>query len=283
MGTMTEGRIARGWRLTRQSWSVVRLRPALLVIPAISGALTLVAAALLLGPWSLDLLHHHSHTRVFVDAAVCAYPLTFIATYFNVAFYALAAATIDHRPLTTGEALRHARSRIVAIALWSLLATAVGIALRALEQLPVGGLAARVAEWMGSVAWSLASFFVVPVLALEDVGVRGALRRSAGTIRSCWGESVTGTIVVGGTAGLVALLALAAGAAGVILGQAGFAPGYALTAVAGLTVAVAAVVESAVGQVFRLAVFRHASGEGGTGPFAAAELDAAFKPRRRRG
>ena len=129
--------------------------------------------ALLLGPWSLDVIGHHSRSRILLDSAVCAYPLTFISTYFSVAFYALAAATIDGRPMTTGQALRHARSRVVAVALWSLVATLAGIALRALEQLPVGGLAGRVAEWVGGVAWSLASFFVVPVLALEDVGVGG--------------------------------------------------------------------------------------------------------------
>jgi hypothetical protein len=39
---------------------------------------------------------------------------------------------------------------------------------------------------------------------------------------------------------------------------------------------------SALILVFRLAVYRYAVGEGGTGPFAAADLEAAFKPRRRR-
>ena len=66
------------------------------------------------------------------------------------------------------------------VAVWALVATVAGVALRALEQLPFPSAAwpARVAEWIGSVAWSLASFFVVPVLALEDVGVGAALRRS---------------------------------------------------------------------------------------------------------
>jgi hypothetical protein len=279
---MTEGRIARGWRLTRQSWSVVRLRPGLLAIPAVSGAFTLVAAVVLLGPWSLDLVGHHSRGRVFLDAAVCAYPFTFIGTYFNVAFYALAAATIDGRPMTVSEALRHARSRVLAVALWSLVATAVGIALRALEQLPAGGLAGRIAEWIGSIAWSLASFFVVPVLALEDVGVRGALRRSVSTIRTHWGESVTGAAVIGAAGGLVSFALFGIGALGVGLGLGGFEPGYALTAAAAVAMAALMVVQAAVGQVFRLAVYRHASGEGRTGPFAAADLDAAFSPRRRR-
>ncbi|HEY2788447.1 MAG TPA: DUF6159 family protein [Gaiellales bacterium] len=277
---MTEGKIARGWRLTRQSWSVVRLRPGLLGLPAGSAVFTLAAAVLLLGPWSLDVIDHHSRGRLFVDTAVCAYPFTFIGTYFNVAFYSLAAATFDGRPMTTGEALRRARRRVAAVALWALVATVAGTALRALEQLPVGGLAARVAEWIGSVAWSLASFFVVPVLALEDVGVGAALRRSVGTIRSQWGESVTGVAVIGTVFGMATFTLFAVGGVGVGLGRSGFEAGYALTAVAAVAFVTAVLVQEAVGQVFRLAVFRHASGEGGTGPFATADLDAAFKPRR---
>ena len=278
---MPEGKTARGWRLTRESWSVVRARPGLLVIPAVSTVLWLAAAALLLGPWSLDVIHHHSRERLFIDAAIGAYPFTFMTVYFNVAFYALAAAALDGRPMTTSQALRHARSRVWAVAAWALVATIVGIALRALEQLPFGGLAGRAAEWVGSIAWSLASFFVVPVLALEDVGVRGALRRSVGAIRARWGESVTGTVVIGTAAGLVSVVTTVAGLVGFFIGRSGFAPAYALTALAAVTIIVVAVVQAAVGQVFRLAVLRYATGEGATGPFAAPDLDAAFRKRRR--
>jgi hypothetical protein len=184
--------------------------------------------------------------------------------------------------MTTRQALHHARSRVVAIALWALVATLVGVVLRALEQLPVGGVAGRVAEWVGGVAWSLASFFVVPVLALEDVGVGMALRRSARTIRARWGESITGAGVIGaafmfGVFGVFAVLA-----AGVAIGRSGFAPGYVLAAVAAAAAAALMVVQEAVAMVFRLAVFRYAAGEGEIGPFAAADLDAAFRSRRRR-
>ena len=133
----------------------------------------------------------------------------FAATYFNVAFYALAAATIDGRPMTVSQAFGHARSRVWTIALWALVATSVGVALRAIEQLPAGGWLRQIVEWIVDLAWSLATFFVVPVLALEDVGVRTALRRSAATIRQTWGESVTGVIAIG---------------------SAGFADGYVLLA-----------------------------------------------------
>src|SRR5437763_8443154 len=131
-----EGKIARGWRLALASWTVVRSHPGLLVLPALSVVLTAAAAVILLGPWSLDVIDHHSRTRIAVDAAVCSYPFTFISTYLGVAFYALAAATLDGRRMTTGEALGHARRRIAAVAVWSLVATVVGTLLRSLEHLP---------------------------------------------------------------------------------------------------------------------------------------------------
>jgi hypothetical protein len=58
-----------------------------------------------------------------------------------------------------------------------------------------------------------------------------------------------------------------------VAGSAGYVAGY-VVAVA----CVAGAVVLLMCQVFRLAVYRYATGEGGTGPFAAADLEAAFKP-----
>jgi hypothetical protein len=165
------------------------------------------------------------------------------------------------------------------VAFWALVATVVGVVLRPLEQLPFGGFAGRLIEWVGDIAWSLASFFVLPVLALEDVSAPAALRRSAATIRRTWGESVTGAAVIGFGASFVVFIAAAVGVFGAVIGQAGHAAGYPLAALAAVAVAAAMMVQTAVSQVFRLAVYRYATGEGSTGPFAAADLEAAFKPR----
>jgi Family of unknown function (DUF6159) len=280
---MPEGKMERGWRLTRESWSVVRLRPALLVVPALSALATGAAAVLLLGPWSLDILAHHSRERIFVDAAVCAYPFTAISTFFNVAFTALAAAALDGRSASLGEAFGRARSRLGPIMLWALISTVVGIALRALEQVPFsGGLIGRVAEFVAGLAWSLAAFFVVPVLALEDVSAPASLRRSAQTIRHTWGESVTGAVVVGAAFGVVAGLAGVAAAIGAIAGHAGFGPGYAVAAFGAVVLIVCVVLQTAVAGVFRLAVYHHATESGATGPYAHSDLETAFRPRTRR-
>jgi hypothetical protein len=269
-------------RLSRLSWTVVRQRPGLLIIPAVSMLIQVAGSLLLLGPWALDIVDHHSRGRLFVDAAIGAYPATFVVTYFNVAFYSLTAATIDGGPMTTTEAFERARSRLWAVASWAFVATLVGVVLRSLEQLPGGGVAGRLVEWVGDIAWSLASFFVVPVLALEEVGVGTALRRSASTIRRTWGESVTGAALIGFGSGFVVLAFTGVGAAGVIMGHAGYVAGYVLTALAVVAVAALIAAQSALILVFRLAVYRYATGEGGTGPFTTADLEAAFKPGGRR-
>jgi hypothetical protein len=230
----------------------------------------------------MDVVHHHSRERLFVDGAIGAYPSAFVATYLNVAFYALAAAAIDGRPMTVSEALGHARSRVWAVAWWALVATSVGLALRALEQLPFGGYVRQGVEWIADVAWSLATFFVVPVLAVEDVGVGTALRRSTATIRKTWGESVTGAFAIGGVLVVSGLVLSSVGAMGVVAGSGGYVAGYVLTAVCVVAAVAILLVENAMCQVFRLAVYRYATGEGGTGPFATADLEAAFKPGRAR-
>lgn len=57
--------------------------------------------------------------------------------------------------------------------------------------------------------WVVATFFVVPVLALEDIGAGAAFARSKQIIRRHWGESAAGVVGINLVAGLAALLGLA--------------------------------------------------------------------------
>ena len=86
------------------------------------------------------------------------------------------------------------------------------------------------------------------------------------TIRSRFGESVTGVAVIGAAFVFAVLGAFARSPPGLPSAAAGSAPGYALAALGAAAAVALMVVQEAVGMVFRLAVFRHAAGEGGDRP-----------------
>jgi hypothetical protein len=278
------GRIQRGIGLTRETWSLVRAQPALLVLPTVALALEALVVAIVLGPLWFDLTDHHARLHAFVGTAICAYPVSFIATFCNVAYYAQVDAAFRGAPIGFSEGLRRASTRLGAIAAWSLLDTAVGLALRAAEQLPYVGsaIAGRIATRILEAAWSLASFFVVPTLALEDRDVRGSLRRSVTTIRERWGEAVTGDLAIGG-AGLVVLIpVIAVGVIGYHERAGDPVVGYGMLGVAGAVLVAVMIVQSAVTEAFRVAVFRYATASEMAGPFSESQLVEAFKPRDRR-
>ena len=86
-------------------------------------------------------------------------------------------------------------ARLPRILLWSLITTTVGLALRAIaERVPAGG---RLLAMAGGAAWAAATYFVVPALALDDVGPVGAIRTSARTVRGRWGEAAVGAGGIG--------------------------------------------------------------------------------------
>jgi hypothetical protein len=276
-------RIQRGIGLTRETWSLVRAQPSLLVLPAIALGLQAAVIAVVLGPFWFDLVADHSRVHVLIGAAICAYPLTFISTFFNVAYYAQVDAAFRGTPIGVSDALRRARTRLGPIAAWSLLATAVGLALRAVEELPyAGSVAGRIATRFLDAAWSLASFFVIPALALDDTNVRTSLRRSVTTIRERWGEAVTGNVVIGGAGAIVLIPVLVLGGVGYVARHHHPVAGYAAVVVSAAVLVAVMVIQSTVTEAFRVAVYRYAMGAEAAGPFTDSELAAAFQPRKRR-
>lgn len=247
-----------------------------MAIVALLGAVFAIVATLAifdLAGW-LDNPRREGH--LLLVYAIFSWPMTFVATFLNVALAAAADAALDGRRLTLREALGVAVTRLGPIAGWSLLATGVGVLLQQLaERLPLGG---RIASWLLGVAWSLVTFFAIPLLALEGCSPTATVRRSARLIRARWGEGVGGTVLIGMWA--MPLFALG----GALIGGGANVHGQARVGVivAGLvvTLAAAALITTAR-QVFAVALYRYATDGAARGGFAEADLRAPFSARRR--
>ena len=138
--------------------------------------------------------------------------------------------------------------------------------------------------WLGrlgvrlfGVAWNLGSYFVVPVLAADDVGPVEALCRSAQLISETWGEEIAGSFSFGLIFSLLTLPGIALpfilnsyfGSEGMIAG----------IAVAVIYCILLAITSATLQGIFNAALYRYAkTGEVSSG-FRLNDLQSAWQPK----
>jgi len=280
------GRFARSLALARASWSVIRADKELLWLPVLSVmALMLlvgsfVAPAVALGAFDAAAATGDPPAGFALVAFVCYVLAYFVAIFFNTALVGAAMIRMDGGNPTLRDGLALARSRVGRIFGYAIIAATVGLLLRALEA-RVGWVGRFVVKLIG-VAWTLATFLVVPVLVTRDVGPIDAVKASAALLRGTWGENLIGTVGLGLAFAAAYLVVLLAGGGLVLVALKAGLPF--MTIVVLLLAIVALVVLSALQAtmqgVYAAALYRHATEPGR--PFAGftPELMAvAFKPK----
>jgi hypothetical protein len=141
-----------------------------------------------------------AYAALFVWYFLC----TFVVIFCNAALIACAMQSFAGQPPTIGSGFAAAGKRLPQILGWSLVAATVGVILQALQSLlteKLGFFGELLSGLFGAV-WSVATYFVVPVLVTEGVGPVKAVKRSSGILRRTWGESLAGS----GGLGLISFL-----------------------------------------------------------------------------
>ena len=267
-----EGRIARGFRLARVSLEVLAADRRLLVLPLMAA---LGALAALVATATLARQVHVGPDVVQIVAPVwlAAYLVSFTTIFFNVALVHVICRRWQGEPAGVKDGLAAAASRVGAIAGWSVLTTTVGLLLQLLERLTLG-VSQLVVGLFADVAWSVASFFVVPALVVERQGPVRALRRSAQIVRSRWAEGLGGVTPIALATLMVLLPVFGLLSMGFVLYVTGLtALGLLAMAGAGAAAVVVWIASVALTQVFTLAVFQHATGGPCFDGFPAADLE----------
>jgi Family of unknown function (DUF6159) len=138
----------------------------------------------------------------------------------------------------------------------------------------------RMAGSMLGVAWTLASFLVVPVLVQQNVGPIDAIKRSVELLKRTWGENAIGNVGIGLAFGIAMFALIAVGVLLVIMAA---SVSGALAVTVAVFVALAAVmlgiVQSALAGIYSAALYRYATvGEAPAG-FTGTGMQTAFSPR----
>ena len=122
--------------------------------------------------------------------------------------------------------------------------------------------------WLGDlvagaigVAWGLATYLVIPVLVVENVGPIESVKRSGGLLRRTWGEQIAGNFGIGAAMGIITFGVILVGAGIVALAAATGAVVAIVLAVAlvALAVVVLAVIGSALKGIYTAALYRYAA------------------------
>src|SRR5207247_81709 len=88
------------------------------------------------------------------------------------------------------DGFRVAIQRLPQILAWSLLSAVVGLLLKVIENSHKR--AGQIVSAILGTAWSVTTYFVVPVLCVERVGPFAAVKRSVQTLKDTWGEGIIG-------------------------------------------------------------------------------------------
>lgn len=286
-----------GFSILRESWHVLKADAELMWFPVMSGIaamlvlVTIVGAGFLLPPvgtWALDVLDGWVNEDVAFSAQQLAGVLVlfaiyaveyFVVIYFNTALVSCALMRFEGGDPTVQDGLRMANQRLRQIVGWTLLSAGVGAILSAIEsRLEFVG---RLMVKLVGVAWTIATYFVVPVLAAEGLGPVDSVKRSAQLLRKAWGEGLVGNLALGTATGLIVMMIILA-CAGLFVMAAVSSSTFLMFSIIALLVGsliITFVVNSALHQIFLAGLYRYATT--GTVPngFSEAVFVNAFKKK----
>ena len=195
-------RIANSWTLMKQSFRVLQADKELMIFPFLAAIASILVAISFFVPMALlgrfDQIANEQGNIDIVNAI--AFFIFYVISYFitifsNSALVGAALIRLNGGDPTVRDGLRIASSHISQIFGYAVIAATVGMILRAIAER--SGVIGDIIVGLVGMAWSLATFMVVPVLVTEDVGPIEAIKRSGSLLRRTWGEQITGNFSLG--------------------------------------------------------------------------------------
>jgi hypothetical protein len=279
-------RFRRSWRLAKASYAVLRADRELLVFPLVSFFALIVVLIGFAVPFALvGGLNDLDSGRTSGGAIVLGflfYVVSYsVAFFFNTGLVGAAMIRLDGGDPTVRDGFRMASSRLPAIIGYAVIAATVGMVLRFISER--AGFIGQIVIGILGFAWSIATFLVVPVLVVEQVGPLEAIKRSGTLLRKTWGEQLIGGAGIGIVFGLITVGVIVLGMLLTAV-LASISLALAVVAVVTLILAVGAVslIGAALSGIYTASLYRYAT-TGDAGAFGTEVVTEAFSERTRGG
>jgi hypothetical protein len=275
-------KFSNSWELVKASWAVLLADKELLIFPVISGLASLVVVATFALPTILaglvdGILAGEAGILSYLVGFLFYIVLYFVTFFFNTALVGAALIRLDGGDPTVKDGLRIAWKHAGNIFGYAAISATVGMILRAISERS-GALGQFVVSLIGLV-WNVATFLVVPVLVIEEVGPIDAIKRSADLLKRTWGEQIVGNFSIGMIFGLMMFFVALVGIGGIIVTAVAGIPALIILAAIFLVLGLLALglISSALNGIYTAALYRFATTGETAGYFDPALIKESFR------
>jgi hypothetical protein len=199
-------RISRSFQLARASWNVLYSDKKLVIFPILSGLGVLLVMASFIGPLvglqmagkiNLDPEANNGQLPWWIYLVLFGFYFAnyFVIIFCNAALVSCAILRFNGEEPTLGDGIGAAAARLPQILAWTLVSATVGLILKAIENANE-----KVGQFISAIlgtAWTVVTFFVIPVLVVEKLGPFAAISRSVALLKKAWGEALAGNFGLG--------------------------------------------------------------------------------------
>ena len=194
-------RLSNGWTLAINSFKVLKENKQLIIFPVLSGiSLVLIMGSFVLvflgiNGWSDENVEDPGTIGNYLYLFLFYLVNYFIVVFFNIGLIHCTRLYFRGEEVSINAGLRFSLSRIGTIFSWAVFAATVGTILRIIQE--ESGFIGKIITGIIGIVWNIATFFVVPVIAYEDLGPIAAFKRSSQLMKQKWGESLGATFSFG--------------------------------------------------------------------------------------
>jgi Family of unknown function (DUF6159) len=194
-------KLSNGWTLSMNSLKVLKANKQLIIFPILSGlSMILIIGSFVVGMlasagWDIGYIREQGKAFNYIAGFLFYVVNYFVVVFFNTALIDCTRDYFNGEVPSVQKGLRFSMSRLGAIFTWSLFAATIGFALKLLQE-NLGWLGKIITGIIG-IVWSIATFFVVPIIAYEKLNPLEAVKRSTLLMKEKWGESLGSTFSFG--------------------------------------------------------------------------------------
>lgn len=191
------------WKASRillsRSWEVLKKQKEIALLPLWS-LITSLVAIIVIG-FSIGYINYgsdfiavisenngsESDLAFYIGGVIIAITLQIISTYFNAAIIQSADTQLRGEKISNKKSLLLVRKKSTKILVWATINATVGIILKQISER--SKLLGKIVSMLVGAAWSISTFFILPIIVLEEVGPKAAAKKSLALIKKTWGEA----------------------------------------------------------------------------------------------